>query len=481
MHEPEVQNRIPSIVCLTRSSNLIPQTKRAELQLQFPATLDTPHQRSLRDTSSIAKILLLTARHFVLSDSQLIDNGGLRKLFQNERFLQCLSETSSANSPCIFACMRGGEGFEAVLKAWLIDREAPQVFASLSNAGNQQIQNKYRKVGRSRPKTLGPFYDICKKAGLDFEAYLEGLEHIFPGTARFQSTWPKGDYQEAVSRTLAGRREGLAKHLTVLTKSGMPAAEQARTTEELRLCDTLITALADKKRVDRGYCWPLIRSSAAPGPVKELLQREVLENIYNARFAECNECDLIRGDECARDTFIDGAPKLAAKIENLEGEVLKDITVFPIVVDEIPFKAISKIRKSENFKICMERLSRPDIEKRLEFLPEYMSYLTGSFGRVPVGFARVKVQIKRYIWDEKQQSDFDAEGFSAHSALMWMAKGGSWLIEQTAKVPYVGPVGKIVAFTIDKYFEGRKQNQENLLKHTLALRAVTPNRNRANH
>lgn len=459
---------------------MISQTKRAELQLQFPATLDTPHQRSLRDTSSIAKVLLLTSRHFVLSDSQLIDNGGLRKLFQNEQFLRCLSETSSANSPPVFACMRGGESFEAVLKAWLIDREAPQVLASLSSARNQEIQNKYRRVGRSKPKTLGPFYDICRKAGVDFESYLDGLERIFPSAARFQSTWPKGDYQEAVSHTLAGRREGLAKHLAVLTKSGMPAADQARIIEELRLCDTLITALADKKGVDRGYCWTLIHSSAARAPVKELLQREVLENIYNARLAECNECDLIRGDECARDTFIEGAPKLAARIENLEGEVLKDMTVFPMVIDEIPFKVISKVRKSENFNICMERLSSPDIEKRLEFLPEYMNYLTGNFGRVPVGFARVKLQIKRYILDEKQQSDFDAEGVSAHSALMWMAKGGTWLIEQTGKVPYVGPVGKIVAFTVDKYFEGRRRNQESLFKHTLALRALTAKRSRAN-
>jgi hypothetical protein len=189
---------------------------------------------------------------------------------------------------------------------------------------------------------------------------------------------------------------------------------------------------------------------------------------------------LIRGDECARDTFIEGAPKLAATIENLEAEVLKDIKVFPMVVDEIPYKAISKIRRSTNFNICMELLSSPDMEKRLEFLPEYMSFLTGSFNRVPVGFAKVKLQIKRYVLDEKQQSDFDAEGFSAHSAFMWMAKGGAWLIEQTGKVPYVGSVGKIVAFTIDKFFEGRRQNQENLFKHTLALRSLIAKRSRGN-
>jgi len=376
--------------------------------------------------------------------------------------------------------MRGEQGFEAVLKAWFIDREAPQVLSSLSSARNHEVQNVYRRVGRSKPKTLGPFYDICRKADVDFPSYLDALERIFPIGARFQSTWPKEDYQKAVSHSLAGRREGLAKHLAVLTKSGMPGIDRARIIEELRLCDTLITALADKKGVDRGYCWALIDSSAAPAPVKELLQREVLENIYNARFAECNECDLIRGDECARDTFIEGAPKLAARIENLEAEVLKDIKVFPMVVDEIPFRVISKIRKRENFNICMERLSNPDIEKRLEFLPEYMDFLTGSLSRVPVGFAKVKLRIRRYVLDEEQQSNFDAGGFSAHSALTWMAKGGAWLIGQTGKVPHMGPVGKIVAFTIDKYFKGRRQNQENLFKHTLTLRALTATRSRGN-
>jgi hypothetical protein len=459
---------------------LIPQTKRAELQLQFPATLDTTHQRSLRDTSAIAKVLLLTSRHFVLTDSQLIDNGGLRKLFQNEEFRQCLDEASSPDSRPVIACMRGKEGFEAVLKAWFIEREKPQVLGSLSRAQNQEVQNVYKRGGRRKPKTLGHFYDICRKAGEDFPSYLEELERIFPASARFQSTWPKGDYHQAVSLTLAGRREGLAKHFAVLSRSGAPGVDRARIMAELQLCDGLIEALADKKGVDRGYCWAIIDSSAAPAPVKELLRREVLENIYNARFSDCNECDLIRGDEFGRDTFIEGAPELAAKIEKLEAEDFAELEVFPMVVDKIPFKAISNIRKTNNFDICMKQLNSPNVEERVKFLPEYMQFLFGSFSRVPSDSAKLKLKIKRYVLDEKQQSDFAAGGVSGDSALTWMTKGGSWLIQQISKSPYTGPVGKILAFTIEKYFEGRRKNQRNLFKHTLALRAFTPERSRGN-
>jgi hypothetical protein len=454
---------------------LIPQTERAKLHFQFPATLDTPLKRSYRETSSIAKILLLTSKHFVLTDSLLIDSKGLRKLLQNEHFLRCLDDSPLDDLPPIVASMRGEEGFEAVLRDWFVERESPQVLASLSQAQNEKIQKLYGNRKTKKPKTLGHFYDICKQGGEDFPLYLRKLEGIFQPKARFKSTWPRGDYQNAVSRALASRREALEKHLMVLTKSNMPEADVGRTTAELRLCNQLIKELEKKGGVDRGYCSSLVNSSDAPPSVKQLVKREVLENTYNDRFAEWNECDLIRGDECARNTFLEGAPDLATQIQNLQGVSLQELKVFPIVLEDIPFGVIANIRRSPTFQHCMTLLGNQDVQKRLSFLPDYLNFLSGEFTQVPTGVARIKLQIRRYVLGEKIQFDFENQGISARSALTWMAKGGSWLVSQ-AGIPVAGKVGDIIAYTVEKCFDKRRDDQEILFKHTLALRALAPER-----
>lgn len=411
--------------------------------------------------SYILKLALLMSKHLLVSDTQLVDNRGVRALFTRKAVREFLKTPDPDGVTPTIACVRGLSGFEKVLEEWLINREKPALFSSLSKEQNDQIQQKYGKEGVN---TLGPFYDICRKGGEDFESHIKNLEEVFQRTDISRTEWGKlkRKYPESVAEAVTVEKAILT---TLINKRKVKHTEDIHIQvmeKQLRLCQ-LIESTVEKGGLDRSALYNKINVFDAPESIKPFVKRQILDKPYNDGFAEANQSDLIRGDKYQVISLLDGAPNIAQKTEK-PYQILKEVKIFPLSLRGVSFAAIRKIRSSDFFLKGLELLHDPSEEKNLRFIDEYLPNLYGQLAQVPKGTEKVKMRVMKVFGDQNMRETLAENGLTWEDYLSFSAKGISLV-----PVPLVG---KAAAWVLQKVGDAPRRKQEKELKHIIALRVL---------
>jgi hypothetical protein len=421
---------------------VIDERQRTSLQGQFLATLDTVLDRSQREVERVAKLALLTSKHAVLSDTQLLDSHGLRGFLAKPSIRDFLRSPGFDGCTPIIACMRNPGGFTSTLESMLIEREKPMLFSSLPGHCNGGIVGAY---GKERAKGLGHFFDHCKRAGVDFESHLKYLEEIFGPSGMSCLRWAtfQAPYADLVAQSVNQRKHSFEAQIAKLQKDGAEPQFVERARWQLRLCGEIETQI-QSEGVDRSALYRLIEASGAPLPAQTFVKREILDRPYNSNFARSNRLHQVTGDEDELVALEYGSPEIAARMKHLEGEIVGEVHAFPLRLEQITFAQIASIRDTEAFKTYASGVTAPAASTRLKHLKEYWTVLLGTAMRLPKAPQKARFFIREFRATGDLKTALERSGLSLADALAYAAKGGSVVIGElsgrAAGVPFAGGV-----------------------------------------
>ncbi len=447
---------------------MIEESKRTQLQCQFASTLDTVLKRDEDEVSYVAKLTLLTSKHMVLSETQLLDNRGIREFLSRRSVRQFLKAPDLDGIRPIIACVPSSASFEEFLKS-MLHREKPMIFSSLSEEQNDEIQHHY---GRGKTPGLGHFYDICAKGGENFSQHLRHLEEVFdrPEDSRLKSRTLIEEYPALVSQAVEVRKSALRTRIAQLKLSNNVEPMYVSSTEkQYELCGQVEKALqGEGLNINRSVLYDKINKSEMPEPLKELIKRQVLDHPYNQNIAIPNGFHYITGDEYRSSSLWEGDPIIAKKVEELRAEEFGTIPCLPVSIEQIDFETIARIRDSHSFARNLENLCNPTSDKSA-FLREHFSFLVGELQLQPKGLKKL---LRRFTLDEQTKAELAESGFSVGDVATYLVKGGTFVISEAvgwwAGVPLVGG---LIGLGLENAFESTfiKPHKERELKHVLSL------------
>jgi hypothetical protein len=446
---------------------MIEESKRRDLQLQFVATLDTVLRRKRRDTEFVLKLGALTAKHMVMSDTQLLDNEGIRQLLLHDgAFKEFLTAADVDGVGPIVCCVRSPK-LEEILRNMVVERDRPMLFSSLSGATNERLQ-----ALAPTERDIEGFLDI---AGPEYRDYVERLDGmLFDEHARSSSLLPWAKWRWEYSDLV---REALAAKIRVLKSGAGRTAASKEAKDALGVCEHLQRSI-ESRRVDRSALYRELRQVPGKRALKEGIIREIIDRPYIDNMVLSNGFHRIGGREHTWPYFEAMAPLSANLVTRLKPVSQIQINALPLRIEQIGWEHICEVRSSDAFQKLISRLCEPglDLDSRACTLRDYFSFLYGELSTIPTGphklVRHAKARLKAFLATDEENKALLNDRLTLSDFYGYLYKGGSFvmgeLIGLSAGVPAVGGLTAIVIESLFEYtVSSRAKKRE--FKHLLAM------------
>lgn len=391
-----------------------------QVQPQFPATLDTVLRPQYGHAAHTIRTALLTSKQTVLTDAQLLDCKGLRELIDNGSFAEALQANDGDGNSPFLACTRAP--FDKVLFDWLVHREKPVRFSSFSTEFNDEVRKTY--WGRTTsPNTLGPFFDVCMRNGIDFEKYLLKLNECFPAhrcksMKKLHESYAPLVYERATQ--WAAEQEKWIQQLR--DKPGETSGDAIFLAENhLSLCSAVRAAI-DAGEANRTEFYDAVKSVPVNEDTKRFFQREVLDYPYNLNFCESQEFNQIDGEErYLEDRRGPDAEKIFGSVEFDPDDEMDQL---PFDIAQVPLETILRIRQNQDFQESLRKLANPD--NPVEAIKRHMRVLAGSVQRPAGVLKKMQLVVVRARRGDTLRNALSAEGLGRADIMPYLLGLGTF-------------------------------------------------------
>lgn len=363
------------------NSNPIDEELIDSLGALYLATFDSVLKTTSRTVDNMIKMTSLMSQHIVISDTQALDNKGLRNLIlKRKKVVDFLQIPAAENKLPLLISMRPGcNNFEDVLKNMLF-RKRPMLFSSLPLKKRKKIEKVYRK---GKEKSLGSFYDI---AGDDFCQYINLLCEIYGKNNKSIVHWKPlaHNYPVEITKALKHRltffqflKEG--GHYTGSDEAARECCEKMNhfiNDTEGKIID------GEKVQIDRSILYDFIDQFPHPNnwDWKGILKHTVLDKPYHGNFAFSNRFDRVLDREMWGIGFNDYSIHLSKQAQ--EAVPLDELKIkkLPLNFDEVSYEQIAELRGGgEISKLLANMKNSKDETEYVESINLLLDYLTQEF------------------------------------------------------------------------------------------------------
>jgi hypothetical protein len=450
---------------------MIQESRRRELQLQFVATLDTVLRRKSHDTEFVLKLGALTAKHMVMSDTQFLDNEGMRQLLLHDGGFREFLTTADVDGVVPIVCCARSPKLEKILTDMVVERDRPMLLSSFSGETNQRLQ-----ALSSTERNIERFLNIAGPEYRDYVGRLNGM-FFFEERAKSLSLLPWAEWRWEYSDLV---REALEAKIQALNDAAGLIGTSRQAEDTLRMCVHLQRSI-ENRRVDRSALYRELRKIPGKQASRQGITREIIDRPYIDNMVLSNGFHRIGGREHTRPYFEAMAPLSANPVRRLKPISEVPIAALPLRIEQIGWEHISVVRSSNSFQELIRKLCEPGAnpDSRAHTLRDYFSFLHGELSRIPTGHHKLrghmKARLKIFRVSDSEREALLKERFTLSDACGCLGKGGSFVIGKLvglfSGIPFVGEATTTVIENLFDYM-GPSRARSREFKHLLATLAA---------
>ncbi|MBD1893206.1 hypothetical protein [Coleofasciculus sp. FACHB-129] len=384
----------------------------------YLASLDPWIPSSYKDVEWLLKLGLLTSSRLAISDNQAINNKTFQKLLQRPDLLSfLLTPENDGFSPIAISLRESASSFDEVLCELIINREKPARLSWLNVDQQQRIDYLYSK---GKTSSLGPLFDI---GGQDFIQHIANLNHFLSIKNSAIIPW-KG---------LQGTYLNFAKGAISQFIHGISAENLEDKELILNLCQRMLESIESKGEVNRSNLYRLLTASPLASEVKKTLELKLLTEPYHKNFAHTSNFHMITGSEYRKSFSGNLFPEIASRLKEIKVEDIIEIDMFPVLLEQIPYTRIQKIRSSPTFKSLTKRIPETAEEKRVYILRDLLNLLYAELSCEPKGVSKLgKIRIKTVSTPKALKEQLAEAGISFADLLSSVNKATGFLAGEIA-------------------------------------------------
>ena len=342
---------------------MIGRNTKSKEDISFMESLDTVNQdirNPKRETVRVARIFKLSAlfsKQVILSDTQFVDNTGIRNLFVEDLgFQDFLNETTLVGMrPKVL-------NFTKLVEQQLDNRMEFSSFDYLTQV----------KVKKGVIQDMDQLFN--ETSSLKFEYFIKGLDDVYLKSEKKRKI-DFGSYPDLVENSLKEMLNELQHNdARKLCKELMYQAEK-----ELESIET-------KEKVDRTIFYSVIDKSNYNQEAKEIAKRFFVDREYNKNFWDQNDFNcLTHSSERDTELFEMAFPKVVGEIDFKKRSENSKIIELPsynlegmLYLDEIDFQSLATLRHDykktiESYLDDIQKSEDPD--SAYKNLRDYLNFL----------------------------------------------------------------------------------------------------------
>ncbi|MBZ5618916.1 MAG: toll/interleukin-1 receptor domain-containing protein [Acidobacteriia bacterium] len=353
--------RLLSVIVPDRQLEVLPPAN-------YLSGLDPWGQATAAKVAEILKLGALTSRRLVISDNQALNNSGFQDLLGHPEAWEFVSGTGSDGLPPVVISLRNGAtNFTDVLQRLITDRERPAIMPWMTPSQQEDLEKAYSRKGTGG---LGPFYDI---AGPAFAAHVDRLDRY---VSKHRQTLPHWNDLEDQYPSLV--REAIDQFLRLLSaeSSSGKAADSVKAA-----CELLAKTTDQHINANRSNLFRVLRRCALDAPLERTLEIKLLHQPYHLNFARAGAFNLINTSESGAGGLGSVVPNVVQQMREISIQDTFELDNFPLLLSEIPFSRIERIRSTHSFAGLVETATSRDSEHKFSAVRDLVSLIHSELAR----------------------------------------------------------------------------------------------------